>query len=289
MKEECKLDKDVMPDHLIADEGQAGQKTDQNCDRPESGCVDLFAAFQRIAGTGNFFYFGTKWEKSICDAHSGEVASLSGEHEAPPPPECSPNFTGGEHDVWIGEPPATVIKHTLDGFYGRTIDEKELLDPHRWVTHSQLYLRNALPSEYFLRWHIAETVFGLPTNYLGRNGLSPPKIAISQPFIDQDPEDQATETDVFNFMAAHGFEKVAAESIAVPEIANVTWYRQTDGILISDAHPRNFRKDENTGTLIPVDLMLTVVPKGTSKILPDPKKSWTFSSESNSSGFPKPI
>jgi len=119
-----------------------------------------------------------------------------------------------------------------------------------------------------------EDIFGLRTTYLGRTGLSDVRIAISQPFIVQNEDDPPTHADVTEFMLAHGFAKVEKFKIALPEISDVTWYRKKDGILVSDAHPRNFRKDEGTGAIIPVDLMIAVVPKGVSRILPDPDTIW---------------
>jgi hypothetical protein len=91
-------------------------------------------------------------------------------------------------------------------------------------------------------------------------------------------EDPSTEEDVTAFFAAYGFNQVSAEIIVNPEIQNVTWYRQRDGILATDAHPRNFRKD-TTGVLIPIDLVITLVPAGISKLLPEPMRPWRLEEE----------
>lgn len=61
---------------------------------------------------------------------------------------------------------------------------------------------------------------------------------------------------------------------SIPEVAEVTWYRQRDGILITDAHSRNFRKDTTSGALVPVDLVVTTVPAGVPQVLPQPVREW---------------
>lgn len=78
-------------------------------------------------------------------------------------------------------------------------------------------------------------------------------------------------------MQAHGFTKIPPHVLAVPEVADVTWYRQSDGIIVTDAHARNFRKDLD-GVIIPIDLVVTLIPKGGSQVLPDPTDVWRFDS-----------
>ncbi len=138
-------------------------------------------------------------------------------------------------------------------------------------------MRGALPSEYLRRWAVAETVFGLETLYCGvvNPSAAEPQMAVSQTYIDQFADDPATEADVSAFFIANNFTQVGADLIVNPEIQNVTWYRQRDGILITDAHPRNFRKD-TTGVLIPIDLVVTLVPCGGSKLLPEPERPWSI-------------
>jgi hypothetical protein len=192
------------------------------------------------------------------------------------PPENLPNFTGGEHEVWIDNPPTTVLKHTLPGFYGRTVDEVNLLDPRTFQNRPRLTLRGALPSEYLRRWAVLTDIFGLPTSYQGQTGShrEGPQMAVAQPYIEQADDDPATLEDISEFMEAHGFIKIDPTIIALPEVADVTWYRQRDGILITDAHARNFRKETTSGAIVPVDLVVTTIPKGVSKVLPEPLAEW---------------
>lgn len=170
----------------------------------------------------------------------------------------------------------TVLKHTLSGFFGRIMDEAALLDPRTFLSRRKLTMRGALPSEYLRRWAVLHDIFGLPTMYEGITSthLSEPQMAVAQPYIEQDDADPAELGDVIQFMEAHGFAKVDPARIAIPEVADVTWYRQRDGILITDAHARNFRKETTTGALVPVDLVVSLIPPGITQTLSEPLSAW---------------
>lgn len=183
---------------------------------------------------------------------------------------------GGEHRIFASNEEHHVIKHTLPGFYGRILDEKSLLDPRTFLNRRQLVMRAALPSEYLRRWAVLADVFGLITRYIGRAGATEgePQMAVSQPFIAESEEDPATLDDAAALMQAHGFSRVDSVLMVNPEIKEVTWYRQRDGLLITDAHARNFRKDL-AGYIIPIDLVVTTVVPGSFTTLPPPEAEWT--------------
>jgi hypothetical protein len=248
-----------------------------NTRRPEEGVGALLEAASRIARKGYQFHFGPERQKHFVAVREEELKALAGEPCAPPPPEAQATFTGGEHDVWITDPVERVVKHTLCGYYGRTISEDNFLQIPTYLNKRQLKLCPALPSEYLLRWAICWSVFGIPTWYLGcrpdRKGE--PRMVISQPFIEQDDEDPASIEEVEAFFHNHGFVKVDWPHLALLELKDVTWYREKDGILIADAHARNFRKAPDDGFLIPVDLMVSLVSRGGSEILPSPTQPWT--------------
>jgi hypothetical protein len=155
------------------------------------------------------------------------------------------------------------------------MDEVVLLDARTFQNRRKLTLRGALPSEYLRRWAVLQDIFGIPTWFAGRveSAGSEPQMAVSQPYIEQLDDDPAEIADVTAFMEAHGFTHIDASLIAMPEVVEVTWYRQRDGLLITDAHARNFRKDTD-GALIPVDLVVTTIPKGLTKVLPEPAEEW---------------
>lgn len=168
---------------------------------------------------------------------------------------------GGEHRVYQVE--GRIYKETLPGFYGRTLDETRLLDPRTFQARSRLTLRDALPSEYLARWEILNSTFGLTTEF---EGVAPSgSLIVSQPFLSGgDP----AQRDVDALLKAAGFSRVAAASIAIHEISRVTWYRQRDGVLVSDAFARNFKLTAR-GTIVPIDLMVQLIPPGISRLLPD--------------------
>lgn len=63
------------------------------------------------------------------------------------------------------------------------------------------------------------------------------------------------------------------QHIINPEVHGVTWYRQRDGILVTDAHARNFRRDLDS-VIILVDLVIALVPPGASTLLPAATQPW---------------
>jgi hypothetical protein len=251
------------------------EEPDHHPDRSPQNARSHLKAAARFSGANDSLHFGPERKSQLATAREDELRHLLKETKAPQPPTEQPAFIGGEHIVFGDESKTVVFKHTVPGFYGRILDETILLDPRMFQNHRKLAMRGALPSEYLRRWAVIEAVFGLETRYEGVvDPLSPePQMAVSQPYIDQIVDDPATESDVTAFFAAYEFSQVSAELIVNPEIQQVTWYRQKDGILITDAHPRNFRKD-TTGVLIPIDLVITLVPPGISKLLPEPERPW---------------
>lgn len=257
-----------------------------DCDcGPELYCQDLLRAADRLSGSDARIYFGAEREKQFAEILRSEQRALSSEVSAPATPNATPIFTGGEHDVFECEM-GRVCKRTVDGYYGRIIAEVNVLDERTFQNRVKLTLKPALPSEYLKRWAITYDIFGLPTAYLGvtHKNSGCPRIAVYQPYIDQNDDDQATLEDIREFMTKYGFERVDESKIVEGNFAQATWYRDRDGILVTDAHARNFRKESRTGTLIPVDLMISAVPEGGSKILTNPYRPWSPSSQEIYSG-----
>jgi hypothetical protein len=231
----------------------------------------LKQAASRFAGAGRAVYFGPEQSGRIPDAREAQLSKLANEPEAPPP-SSPPVFQGGEHRVFVPEEAETITKHTLKGEFGRVMDERDLLDPRQMRNVRQLTLRGALPSEYLTRLAIMSEIFGLDTDYLGRVGVDE-SMATSQPFVPQDEGTVISEEAVQGFMEGHGFARVDEKHIAIPEIKKATWYRQRDGLLVTDALPRNFRQTPD-GILVPVDLVIVPIPPGASRILAEPSAPW---------------
>ena len=123
----------------------------------------MLAAAARLAGESDRIYFGPERQKQFPAGREAELSRLALEAGTKDTPEIAPNFRGGEHDVWIDDPPETVLKHTLPGFFGRIMDEAALLDPRTFLSRRKLTMRGALPSEYLRRWPVLHDIFGLPT------------------------------------------------------------------------------------------------------------------------------
>lgn len=242
--------------------------------RPKKVTGDLLQSAARLAGAGGSLYFGCQSSKLIPAARANELKRLASEI-AIQPPDYLPTFVGGEHAVFISEKSEIVIKHTLPGFYGRIMDETKLLDPRTFQNKTRLMMRAALPSEYLRRWAVMDDVFGMTTHYLGKVTGSDrdPQMAVEQPFIAEDENWPATLEDAEAFFTAHGFERVDDNHIINPAVHGVTWYRQRDGILVTDAHARNFRRDLDD-VIIPVDLVIALVPPGASTLLPAATRLW---------------
>ncbi len=240
--------------------------------------MGLLATKHTIAGHGDTFYFGPERQADRITAREREVRALAQTIAANVPHE-PPTFKGGEHAVWVmGDPATRVFKKTLGSSYGYVLDEQELLDARTFLKRRQLYMRPALPSEYLLRWMVLRQIFQLPTRYEGQvpKKAVDPDMAISQPYIEQDENDPPQIEDIIKFMTEYGFVQVDAGKVVTPEQKEVTWYRQKDGVLITDAYARNFRKYTPERLIVPVDLVVTLVPLGGSKLLPEPEMPWSF-------------
>lgn len=245
--------------------------------RARRSCLDLLQARDAVTGGGNQIYFGPEREAARIEARGEEIGRLSQESVAALPSRPA-GFEGGEHKVWVvGEPVSEVLKATHSGCFGSITDEKPLFDSRTLQNRRQLYIRRALPSEYLLRWAVLADVFLLPTIYKGTTflpGLQEPSIVVAQPFVPQDDDDPPSLSEIFSFMQRYEFTQVDPGVLANPEVKDATWYRQRDGILITDALPRNFRKHNVARKVVPIDLVLTLVPTAGFHLLPQPLKPW---------------
>lgn len=141
------------------------------------------------------------------------------------------------------------------------MDETKLLDSRTFRNKTRLMMRAALPSEYLRRWAVMDDVFGMTTRDFGKvTGTDrEPQMAVEQPFIPTNENLPATLEDAAAFFTAHGFDRVNDQHIVNPEVHGVAWYRQRDGILVTDAHARNFRRDLDR-VIIPMDLVIALLP-----------------------------
>lgn len=262
---------------MVNEDSDASQDEAESAHHHESigDSAYLLESAAVLGGVRGAFRFGRYQNRTFPEELAQQVEAFSRL------PSCEleqaiPIAAGGEHEVYRTADSMRVVKATLSGVFGRVMDEDVLLDPRTFLNQPRLKLRGALPCEYLARWVVLSSVFGLQTRFEGvyRTSLTAePQLVISQPFIGEHMPDLE---DVENLMLAHGFTKVEASHVINPENQDVTWYRQRDGLLITDAFARNFRMDGQTGAVIPIDLMVNIVPPGVSKLLPRATEPFTL-------------
>lgn len=251
----------------------------QDCthrDRSSSGARALLESAQSLAGGCPSFRYGGSQDGTLGLERENQVAKLASLHRYEGK-KGEWMADGGEHVVYFSDDRSIVTKIALPGIFGYVVDEERLLDDRTFTMQTKLKHRPSLPSEYLLRWAVLDQVFGLSTRFEGvmLNEGKEPSLVISQPFIGSQESDNPTWEQLEEFFAAHGFNRVDDRHIADPRIKGAVWYRQRDGLLMSDAFPRNFRVDAS-GVVIPIDLIVNIVPPGSSKILPPAEKLFTF-------------
>ena len=116
-----------------------------------------------------------------------------------------------------------------------------------------MILRPATPYEYTQRLNWQNEVFGDDLRIEGiheHNGAL--GLSISQRTIDGIEPSQA---EIHCNMEGRGFKKVPASTFNNQHISDKTWYDPRSRVLVSDAKPDNFKKDQEGG-VVPIDLLI---------------------------------
>ncbi|MFM8717351.1 MAG: hypothetical protein ACKOF3_11335, partial [Spartobacteria bacterium] len=82
--------------------------------------------------------------------------------------------------------------------------------------------------------------------------------SISQRTIDGIEPSQA---EIHCNMEGRGFKKVPASTFNNQHISDKTWNDPRSRVLVSDAKPDNFKKDQEGG-VVPIDLLIQKLPEG---------------------------
>jgi hypothetical protein len=123
----------------------------------------------------------------------------------------------------------------------------------------KLILRPSTPYEYIQRLNWQNEIFGDDLRIEGiheHNGAI--GLSISQRTIDGC---EPSHSEIHSNMESRGFKKVPASIFNNQHISDKTWYDPSSRILVSDAKPDNFKKDQEGG-IVPIDLLIQKLPEG---------------------------
>jgi hypothetical protein len=132
-------------------------------------------------------------------------------------------------------PNNAAVKLTRAGSYGHSLIEEG---------------RSALPSEYFLRLHYQNELFGDCIRLVGAlGGETSLRIITSQPWIAAHPAHPTpTEEEIDDYFEDLGFLPNRSVNVAA-------YYHAELDLVVLDAHTQNILRDEN-GKLVPIDLVI---------------------------------
>ncbi len=152
---------------------------------------------------------------------------------------------------WRSEVDNHWIKVTKPNRFGFIADTDFTLSKitQRWV--GDLILREALPSEYLLRWRLQNSVFGDAVRLEGvifspEEGCS---LVISQPDISGSP---STLGEISCSMEVLGFREMVGLHLGY--VPSLSFYRDADRIAVFDAHPAN--AVTSGGVVFPIDFIV---------------------------------
>lgn len=146
-----------------------------------------------------------------------------------------PATSGAEHEVFFDAENNTAVKLTRAGSYGHSLIEEG---------------RSALPSEYLVRLHYHNELFGDCIRLLGvLGGETSLRILTSQPWIAAHSETPTPiEEEIDDYFEDLGFLRIHSVEVAA-------YYHSETDLVVLDAHTQNVLRDEN-GKLIPIDIVI---------------------------------
>jgi len=146
-----------------------------------------------------------------------------------------PVTSGAEHEVFFDAANNAAVKLTRAGSYGHSLIEEG---------------RSALPSEYLLRLHYQNELFGDCIRLQGiLAGESSLRMITAQPWITADQEiPTPTEDEIDSYLKDLGFLRILTVEVAA-------YYHDELDLVVLDAHTQNILRDEN-GKLVPIDIVV---------------------------------
>jgi hypothetical protein len=153
-----------------------------------------------------------------------------------------------EHVVYFGLPSQRVVKCTKPGRFGYGHGPKGQYGRHSAATPLFYLQRLDLMNNIFLSdLRLEGVALGAP-DFENVEKLSPYAVT-SQGYIEiaDEKHPHPTEQEIADFMMAHGFNLI--------EDSCFNWFRESDGIIVTDAKPLNFVNSPEG--IVPIDLILS--------------------------------
>lgn len=146
-----------------------------------------------------------------------------------------PATSGAEHEVFFDAANNAAVKLTRAGSYGHSLIEEG---------------RSALPSEYLLRLHYQNELFGDCIRFVGAlGGETSLRMITAQPWITAHQEiPTPTEDEIDSYFKDLGFLRNLTVEVAA-------YYHDELDLVVLDAHTQNILRDES-GKLVPIDIVV---------------------------------
>lgn len=209
---------------------EAGSSFEENTLIPASDYLRAGTRAMREGGASRRELF--QGELALLRAWTEEVGFLLNEEALN---GLRPATSGAEHEVFFDTANNAAVKLTRAGSYGHSLIEEG---------------RSALPSEYLLRLHYQNELFGDCIRLLGiLAGDSSLRALTSQPWITAHQEiPTPTEDEIHGYFNDLGFLRILTVEVAA-------YYHDELDLVVLDTHTQNILRDEN-GKLVPIDLVI---------------------------------
>jgi len=168
----------------------------------------------------------------------------------------------GEHSVYLPDDGDYVTKVTLPGLYGY-VPTEDVADGSMkdGADFKRLILRKATPAEYINRVALFSRTFHVPWQVIGLQADAGGPLIITRQTLIKGSQD-VTQQEIDADLRAYGFlpvEDMTGETFRDDRMNGITYYRASDGLLVADARPANYKRLPS-GKILPLDLMLMIYP-----------------------------
>lgn len=184
-------------------------------------------------------------------AEQSALAQLAASHPDIIIPEIPANkfAEGGEHTIEINADGTRVVKHAKAFGFSLFVDTPDFHNPH----DRSINIRPSTAGEYLERMKLQNDVFGDDIRLEGLSSDGRP--VISQRAI---KGRDATDPEITAFMKTQGFREIPSNKQSLSGVLEGTgWYHPEEKIMVADLRPANVKVDAATGTLLPIDVIIS--------------------------------